>query len=595
MLFCLFIFLVILPAFVFNIWLINQGSGFTIPRELLFRTQASLWRPILIFPFIFLGLSFLVKKLKHKFISLDKSLVRKIVFGICLILAFSLFFTVQTNPDMGRYHLEAKYLVENGVVSFFKNWHTFHTPFDFPVIPFLFGISYFIFGEGQLAVLVVNFLVYLGVLLFTYLSAKKLFNRKVGLLSIVLLTFVPYLPTQTPLMLVDLGETFFIVLSFYLLLKLNDNFKWLLSVITGIVLFLTALTKVFSPFYLVPLFITSFLLLKDKSLKRVGKFLISWIIGLGLTLSYLWWKKNVFLNLVFEYTSWEFILKRLVPIIILSILVLVIGFLKRELISRLYSKHKNKLSALIFLVLAYLFFFGGRTRFYLRTPFIAMGIPMALLVYYSVFKGLKKIKTTALLPWIFAPLFIPNTMFKYQLPAYPAMAMLAGWGLSKFSEKVSLKFLITQISFAVTILFFFFLPMINKHTKNNLRAVGRYVNNLNPEEVVVLFHPVGEQGKVWQTYIEEKATKPTPSFIHILDFYSSGEFEYEKEKEFFNEVERRNLPSVLVLGTHFYHQFPIEGELKEIIKNNYEQGPTFNKYRSGAGIWRVKLTVYHKK
>jgi hypothetical protein len=197
-------------------------------------------------------------------------------------------------------------------------------------------------------------------------------------------------------------------------------------------------------------------------------------------------------------------------------------------------------------------------------------------------------------------------MFKYQIPSYPAIAILTAFSINELSKDLSNIFKINIkkikstltliiISFSISILFFFYLPMIQKHTKNNLQAAGKYINNLDPEKVIILFHPVGEQGVVWQTYIDEKATKPTPSFIHILDFYSKGKFEYQENEEFLNEFSEENLPSVLVLGTHFYHQFPIEGELKKIINNRYEQGPTFNKYRTGAGIWRVKLTLYELK
>jgi 4-amino-4-deoxy-L-arabinose transferase-like glycosyltransferase len=588
--------LLLWPLFILNIWLINRGSGFTIPREMLFRGYANVWLPIISFPVIYLLLNFASQKLleKYKFDHSKKNVI--FVLSGCLLFAFSLFFTVQTNPDMGRYHFDAKYLVNNGLVDFFKNWGDFQTSFDMPTIPFLYGVSYLIFGEGKFAVLFINLLLFSGTLTFTYLTAKELFNRKVGLLSIIFFSISPFVLTQTPLMLVDLGETFFIVFSFYLILKLTNKPSFIKSITVSVILFITALTKIFSPIFLFPLALISFLLSHKKN-NALKYLFFSWLVTLTFGIIYFYWKQELFFKEIFHYISISSILKTIIPLFTMALVLLATGFFLRKRITNLLVKNNSKVLGVTYALLFFLFLFGTKSRFYLRTPIIALTIPLAFLFFSSIYFAFKERNYHALmlLIWSFASLFIPNTMFKYQLPAYPAITMLSAFSLTEMfkSTKAQIKYVVTILAFSISIVFFFFLPMIQNHTKNNIRAAGNYINQYDPQKVVVLFFPIGEYGITYLKFIDENTKEPTPSLIHIMDFYTKGHLEYQTEEEFLNNIENDNIPDILVLTTHLHHDFSLSQNLQSVINEYYKEGPTFEKY-SEAGIWRVKLQVFSR-
>src|SRR4030042_2810952 len=597
----------VLLLYIFNIWLINQGSGFTIPRELLFRSQAEILIPIIAFPIIltiFLLFSKFLSPLFKK-INLKKKLF--LIFIFCLSSALSLSWTVQTNPDYGRYHYEAKYLVENGIFTFFQNWGQFHYSADMPVMPFIYGVGYLIFGEGQMTILIINSLIFLGIIWLTYLIAKELFNHRVAFLSVFLLSTSPFVITQSHLFLIDLGQTLFLTLSFYLLINLIKRPSFKKSILIGLVLFLASLTKIFSILFLIVFFITSFFWLfshkRTKSAAEIYYLSVAWIIMSSLDLIYILNKKNIFLDLFFRNfstninkLSYIFIL-----LVILGITLAITTFIikifsgKNNVFKQKIKKANFLLLITVYFIILVLFLFGGRKAFYLRTLFIATNIPLVLLFYSSFFYIYRKKSLSALilLPWAFVPLLIPNTMFKYQLPSYPAIFILSAFSLvSLFSNHwKQIKYLLLITAFSCSITYFFFLPMIQNHVKNNIRDAAKYANQFQPKRTVVLFFPIGEYGNELSKYIDEKSKFPTPSLINLLDFYSIGEVIYETEDEFLEDLENDNLPNILILTTHLNYDFHLDKQLATQIEKYFIEGPTFEK-ANGAGIWRVKIKLY---
>src|SRR4030042_1767772 len=386
-----------LVVFILNIWLINQGSGFTVPRELLFRSQAEILKPIIAFPIVLIMLLLINKNFSSIFKKIKKRKKLILTFVFCLFSAFSLLWTVQTNPDYGRYQYEAKYLVNNGIINFFKEWGNFYCDIDMPVLPFIYGTSFKIFDEGQRAVLFVNFLIFLGILWFIYLITKKFFNRETALISIILFSTTPYIITQTHLFLVDLGQTFFLVFSFYLIIDLIEKPSLLKSSFLGLILFITSLTKIYSILFLIIFFIISLVFLIFKK-KRESFFVLifSWAVMIVFDLIYVYWKRGVFYNLIFHYASIERIIKLLVFPFFWGFLLIFLIILSKILLSKIkINKKRVDRIQLLFVVFIYsiitlLFLFGGRKAFYLKTPLIATNIPMAILFYSSIYIAIRK-------------------------------------------------------------------------------------------------------------------------------------------------------------------------------------------------------------
>jgi 4-amino-4-deoxy-L-arabinose transferase-like glycosyltransferase len=596
--------------FILNIWIINRGSGFTVPREMLFRNYADLKLPILIFPLVLLIFYFLGKYL-FSFLTKVKPKTRTvIIFLLGLISAFSLFGTVQTNPDMGRYQVEAKYLAENGVVKFFKEWGVFYCPIDFPVIPFFYGLSYKIFGEGEWAVLLVNLFFFAGVLFFTYKIAEKLFNKKVATLSIILLSTTPFVLTQTPLFLVDIGQTFFLVLSIYLLIKNFGENSILLSFLTAVIISLASFTKGHAVLFFAPVFIFSLLkTFTDKDFRK--NFFITWGLALILDLLALYLKKDWFLNWIFKALPTESFIASLLPLVIIGIALLVglmISLKNKELATFIKEKIPGKYWLIgFYLIFIFLFIFGNSKAFYLRTPIPAMNIIVACLFYLSPFFIYKKHSKEGLflLFWALTPLFIPNTMFKYQLPAYPAIMILASFSLASIAKtnKKLWRFMVLILAFSATITYFFFLPMINTHVKNNFRNAVRYADERNPNKIVLLFFPIGDYGQTLLKSLDKSlcSNPPTvldlcpmpPSLVDIMDYYSDNKIIYMNNENFIKEIETGNIPDMVFLAMHMDVPTQIDPKIQEILNTHYQEGPLFDQAK-GSGIWRVKIKVFSR-
>ncbi len=118
--------------------------------------------------------------------------------------------------DASRYFTQAKYLEVYGVGYFLKEWgRTIFAWTDMPLVPFLYGLIFKLFGESRLAIQVFTTTLFSLTTVFTYLIGKTLWNRETGFSAGLLLLGIPYLMTQVPLMLVDVPTMFFLALAIY--------------------------------------------------------------------------------------------------------------------------------------------------------------------------------------------------------------------------------------------------------------------------------------------------------------------------------------------------------------------------------------------
>ena len=116
--------------------------------------------------------------------------------------------------DSARYFLQAKYLEMYGISAFFQEWGKEVTAWtDLPLVPLIYGILFKLFGETKLVVTFFNMLLFGFIPIITYLIGRLLWDRTTGFLAGVLIMASPYLPTQVPLMLVDIHVMFFLLLA----------------------------------------------------------------------------------------------------------------------------------------------------------------------------------------------------------------------------------------------------------------------------------------------------------------------------------------------------------------------------------------------
>lgn len=119
--------------------------------------------------------------------------------------------------DSSRYFPQAKYLAVYGIGEFLIAWGDGLAAWtDLPLVPFVYGLTFKLFGETRLAIQLVTTLFFAGTVILTYLLGRILWNDTVGLYGGALLLGMPYLLTQVPLMLVDVPTMFFLVLAVYM-------------------------------------------------------------------------------------------------------------------------------------------------------------------------------------------------------------------------------------------------------------------------------------------------------------------------------------------------------------------------------------------
>ncbi|MFH7319470.1 ArnT family glycosyltransferase [Desulfurivibrio sp. D14AmB] len=135
-------------------------------------------------------------------------------------LASTLFWGMpETIVDAARYFTQAKHLAVYGPGFFLGEWgNQIDAWTDLPLLPLLYGLIFKYAGEVRLYAQILNSLLFAMAVTTTALLATELWDREIGDLAGVLLLAVPYLFTQTPLLLVDIGAMAFLLLAAYLFL-----------------------------------------------------------------------------------------------------------------------------------------------------------------------------------------------------------------------------------------------------------------------------------------------------------------------------------------------------------------------------------------
>lgn len=113
--------------------------------------------------------------------------------------------------DNARYFAQAKYLELYGISYFFQEWgNSISAWTDLPLMPFLYGLAFQVFGEHRIIIQVINSALFAGSVLVTFELGRTLWGYQHGFFGAVLLLGFPYLYSQIPLMLVDIGTMFFV-------------------------------------------------------------------------------------------------------------------------------------------------------------------------------------------------------------------------------------------------------------------------------------------------------------------------------------------------------------------------------------------------
>ena len=122
--------------------------------------------------------------------------------------------------DTARYFVQAKYLELYGVGYFLREWGGEIAAWtDLPLVSFLHGLVFTLYGEARIAVQVFNTFLFSATVVVTWLIGRTLWDDTVGGVAGALLLAMPYLLTQPALMLVDVPAMFFLTLAVFTTIK----------------------------------------------------------------------------------------------------------------------------------------------------------------------------------------------------------------------------------------------------------------------------------------------------------------------------------------------------------------------------------------
>lgn len=375
--------------------------------------------------------------------------------------------------DSSRYFTQAKHLSEYGISFFLREWgREIITWTDLPLVPFIYGLIFKLFGESRILVQILLSAMFSGTVALTAMLGRDLFDKPgqetIGIAGGALLLAMPYLYTQVPLLLVDVPSMFFLMLAVYLFHRTMKHGGAHNTVIAGFAIFLMFLSK-YSLWTMASVFCIIFVL----HLKRSPR-----------------------------------------GTLIRSTLVLSISGL---LIGAFLLAYKEVVAGQTELLMTYqrpgLKWWGESfisTFLFQIHPFVTLG------AMYSVYLAFRQRDMKYLvISWlVILMLALQVQRIRYLVPVFPMIALMAAYGISDISSirvRRSVVYSAVIVSFLIAALAY--RPFLQQNSLANLRSAGNYLNSLKPNSVMVLVVPQSSS-------INPAVTVP------LLDIYTDKSLNY---------------------------------------------------------------------
>jgi hypothetical protein len=357
--------------------------------------------------------------------------------------------------DASRYFTQAKHLKVYGIKYFFLEWGKgIHAWTDLPLVPFLYGLIFKIFGESRIYIQIFTTFLFSMTCILTYLIGKTLWDEETGLHGGLLLLGIPYLLTQVPLMLVDVPTMFFLTLSIFTFLKaLEKGRAWI--VISSVAITLAVFSK-----YSTWMMLSVLAIIVLVSLKESG-------ISQG-------WRK-----ILLQRTS--------ATLYVAGVIIVCIIFLKFDVFAdqidllRSYQKPGLRWWGESF----------TSTFLYQTHPLIT------IFAFYSFYRAFRKRDISHL---IISWLIIVVVLFqikrsRYILILFPMLTLMAAYGLQAVkSMRLKKLFVYGIVCSSLTIGIFAYLPFLQTMSSVNLRDAGKFTDTMNFPYIEVITLPSSTTG-----------------------------------------------------------------------------------------------------
>lgn len=569
----------IVPAlFCFNLFLIQKGILFTGYRDMLFffgYDYVPPFVPVFIFLFCYLVLIWAIWNNNFPQIEALHNSKIFLIFLVFLTLISQFFFiwTPETNPDFVRYIYYAQIFDDKGIIYYFTEWGSgFATHVDLPTGSLPFGIIFSLFGETRLVIQVFSITITIVTAYFIFLLGEKIISKKCGMIASCLFLSFPFLLTQIPLMLVDVISTFYITLFSYFAYGYLIEQKARDLILSAIFFFLTAFSKILSPLFLTGILagLLIITLIQEDTIRPYQRLTLLFAFTCIPCALYFMQLSEQFsgpiltLSKRFYDFPWDWSIicgGMIIGIIIFLISPLILYNLKKKFCKfRSYNLPLSATTILIIGMYGLLFvlsiFDVGKSYFYIRSLPNAIGIIPAILALISIALIIRKKHVMAIplvLGIIIPILVIPNPMYKYFLPAYPALALVSAMTVC-WIEDVRLQKCITisAIMAGMIIALFVLYPMCLTDSQINIQKSAEYFNNekTGDQKIQVFYIPTTEryqdirridifskQLPAWFNYYGDRKHDYSVSTVRNNDEYS----------EIINESNERNVKNLVII------------------------------------------------
>jgi hypothetical protein len=375
--------------------------------------------------------------------------------------------------DASRYFVQAKYLEQEGVLPFFRNWGGEVVAWtDLPLVPFLYGLLFRLFGEERMLIQLFTSLLFSLSTVLVCRIGEKLWDRETGYAAGLLLLAMPYLLIQAPLMLVDAPAMFFLTLSVHAFLSAVTGGGWMRIAAAAVALFLAALTKYSVWPMLGVLPVAAAVLARQDPQVYKRAFLIAGPAGVALGI--------VILSKCGLFTEQMALL--------------------REYQIPALGKWKESFAS---------------TFLFQMHPFVG------LLALVGAGAAIRERDGRFLVP-AWSLLFIVGLRverIRYMLPLFPFVSLMAAYGLRVFQDAHVRRFIAyTAAAASIAIVLAAYLPFLNRTSMANLRNAGRYLDTLPDETVEVRITP------------QAASSANTEAALPLLDLYTRKQLVYRQER-----------------------------------------------------------------
>ncbi|MFH7320803.1 ArnT family glycosyltransferase [Desulfurivibrio sp. D14AmB] len=357
--------------------------------------------------------------------------------------------TPEVIVDAARYFLQAKNLSIHGPAWFFREWgREIFAWTDLPLIPLIYGLLLSFFEESRLALQLFNALLFALTALLIAVLGRDLWDRETGVAGALFFLGFPYLYSQTPLLLVDIGTMFFLLLAMVAFQRALVRGGYCYPVLCALAVAAVLLSK-----YSAWLLLSALLPVLLCSLER----------GRGLVL-------------------------RRAALALLPALLLV---------GPLFWYHREVMATQILLLLEFQKpGLAGWSESLISTFYFQTHPLLTAAALYSLYRAgrLRDPRYLILLwPVLLLLVLLEVRRIRYSIPIFPLLALLAAYGLRDLEPPALRRHLLLLVAASSLLLAYGgFLPFLQSMSERNLQQAGRYLDTLAVEGVEVVVVPSTE-------------------------------------------------------------------------------------------------------